>query len=208
MPARIPLDRLPGPRDVSLYTKRDCMRTLPKTFYDRDAEAVARALLGKRLVRRVAGEARVGRIVETEAYLGPPDLAAHSSKGRTPRTEVMYGPPGHAYVYLIYGMHHCLNVVTGPGAIASAVLIRALEPVAHLTAAANGPGRLCRALDIDRRLNGHDLTRGELRIEGPADDPEELEVVARPRIGVDYAGEWALRPLRFYIAGNRWISRP
>src|SRR4051812_44621145 len=103
MPARILMDRQAGPWDVSLSTKRDRMRTLPKTFYDRDAEAVARALLGKRLVRRVADETRVGRIVETEAYLGPPDLAAHSSKGRTPRTEVMYGPPGHAYVYLIYG---------------------------------------------------------------------------------------------------------
>lgn len=184
------------------------MHALPKTFYDRHADAVATDLLGKWLLRRVDGATRVGRIVETEAYLGPPDLAAHSSKGRTPRTEVMYGPPGYAYVYLIYGMHHCLNVVTGPGELASAVLIRALEPVANLEAPANGPGRLCRALEIDRRLNGHDLTRGELRIQAPEDPPEAFEVVTRPRIGVDYAGEWALKPLRFYIAGNRWISRP
>jgi DNA-3-methyladenine glycosylase len=183
------------------------MRALPKAFYDRDAEAVARALLGKRLVRRVEGETRIGRIVETEAYMGPSDLAAHSSKGRTPRTEVMYGPPGHAYVYLIYGMYHCLNVVTGPGELASAVLIRALEPVANLTAPANGPGRLCRAFEIDRRLNGHDLALGELRIEEPEEPEGEPEIVSRPRIGVAYAGEWALKPLRFYIAGNRWISR-
>lgn len=184
------------------------MPALPKAFYDRDADLVAPDLLGKLLVRRIAGESRVGRIVETEAYLGPPDLAAHSSKGRTPRTEVMYGPPGHAYVYLIYGMHHCLNLVTGPGETASAVLVRALEPVANLHEPANGPGRLCRAMEIDRRLNGHDLTRGELRVEEPRDAPDEFEVVTRPRIGVDYAGEWALKPLRFYIAGNRCVSRP
>jgi DNA-3-methyladenine glycosylase len=184
------------------------MRALPKSFYDRDADVVARALLGKLLLRRIAGQTRIGRIVETEAYLGPPDRAAHSSKGRTPRTEVMFGSPGHAYVYLIYGIHHCLNVVTGPGAFASAVLLRAVEPVANLETSTRGPGRLCRALEIDRRLNGHDLTRGELRIADPAEVPDELDIVARPRIGVDYAGDWALKPLRFYIAGNRWVSRP
>ena len=91
------------------------MEILPKSFYDRDAEIVAPDLLGKLLVRRLDGEQRVGRIVETEAYLGPHDLAAHSSRGKTARTEVMFGPPGYAYVYLIYGVHHCLNVVTGPG---------------------------------------------------------------------------------------------
>jgi DNA-3-methyladenine glycosylase len=184
------------------------MQILPQTFYDRDAESVARELLGKLLVRRVERRSRVGRIVETEAYLGPPDLAAHSSHGLTRRTAVMHGPPGHAYVYLIYGMHHCLNLVTGPGNYPSAVLLRALEPVANLdSSSASGPGRLCRALDIDRRLNGHDLTRGELIVAEPPEIPEPFEVVARPRIGVDYAGEWAGKPLRFYIAGNRYISR-
>lgn len=183
------------------------MRPLRRAFYDRNAEVVAPELLGKLLVRRLDGETRIGRIVETEAYLGPSDLAAHSSKGRTPRTEVMFGPPGHAYVYLIYGMHHCVNVVTGPGNHASAVLIRALEPVANLTAPANGPGRLCRALEIDRRLNGHDLTKGELRVMEEEDDHAPISIISRPRIGVDYAGEWALKPLRFYIAGNRSISR-
>jgi DNA-3-methyladenine glycosylase len=183
------------------------MQTLPHSFYDRDAESVARDLLGKLIVRRVDHRELIGRIVETEAYLGPHDLAAHSSKGRTARTEVMFGPPGHAYVYLIYGMHHCLNVVTGPGDHASAVLIRALEPLENLSDTASGPGRLCRALQIDRRLNGHDLTRGELVVAQAEGFPEPREIVARARVGVGYAGEWASKPLRFYIAGNAYISR-
>ena len=178
-----------------------------RSFYDRDAESVARELLGKLLVRRIGRLKHVGRIVETEAYLGPPDLAAHSSHGLTTRTEVMHGPPGHAYVYLIYGMHHCLNVVTGPGDYPSAVLLRALEPVANLdSSSASGPGRLCRALDIDRRLNGHDLTRGELVVAEPPDARPLSRSWPAPAIGVDYAGEWAGKPLRFYIAGNRYIS--
>jgi DNA-3-methyladenine glycosylase len=183
------------------------MQILPRTFYDRDAESVAQDLLGKLLVHRVDRQQRVGRIVEAEAYLGPSDLAAHSARGRTARTEVMFGPPGHAYVYLIYGMHHCLNIVAGPGNLASAVLIRALEPVANIDDSSSGPGRLCRAMGIDRRLNGHDLTRGELFLAEPTEAPDPFEIVARPRVGVDYAGEWAQKPLRFYIAGNRFISR-
>jgi DNA-3-methyladenine glycosylase len=186
------------------------MQILPITFYDRDAESVARDLLGKLLIRRIdrlRRIGRIGRIVETEAYLGPHDLAAHSARGRTARTEVMFGQPGHAYVYMIYGMHHCLNVVTGPGDHASAVLLRALEPVSNLDTSASGPGRLCRALDIDRRLNGHDLTTGELVLAEPTDPAGNLEIEARPRVGVEYAGEWARKPLRFCIAGNRFISR-
>jgi DNA-3-methyladenine glycosylase len=183
------------------------MQTLPATFYDRDAESVARDLLGKLLVRRIGDSVRIGRIVETEAYMGPHDLAAHSSRGRTARTEVMFGPPGFAYVYLIYGMHHCLNVVTGPGSLASAVLLRALEPVLNLEALASGPGRLCRALEIDRGLNGHNLASGELIVTEPAEPAAPFEIVARPRVGVDYAGEWAERALRFSIVGNRYVSR-
>jgi DNA-3-methyladenine glycosylase len=183
------------------------MRILPHDFYNRDAKTVARALLGKLIVRVEEGVERVGRIVEAEAYLGPHDLAAHSSRGRTPRTEVMFGPPGHAYVYLIYGMYHCLNAVTEAEGHASAVLIRALEPVANIESGTNGPGRLCRALQIDRQLNGHDLTVGELFFAETYKVARRFKVVAAPRIGVDYAGEWAAKPLRFYVQGNPFVSK-
>jgi DNA-3-methyladenine glycosylase len=185
------------------------MTHLPRSFYDRDTQEVARALLGKHLARRVGDVLRIGRVVETEAYLGPHDLAAHSAKGRTPRTEVMFGPPGHAYVYLIYGMHHCINAVTEPEGQAAAVLIRALEPVANVEGPTNGPGRLCKALGIDRTLTGYDLTTGpDLFFYDPGTPaPGPDEIVARPRVGVDYAGEWADRLLRFYIAGNPFVSK-
>src|SRR5258707_11926588 len=132
-------------------------RRLPRSFYDRDTTLVAQELLGKHLVHVVAGEARIGRIVETEAYLGPHDLAAHSARGLTPRTKVMFGPPGHAYVYLIYGMHWCMNVVTEEEGHASAVLLRALEPIANLDGRTQGPALLCKAMGIDGRQNGADL---------------------------------------------------
>jgi DNA-3-methyladenine glycosylase len=184
------------------------VRALPRSFYDRDAETVARELLGMLLAHRVDGTLRVGRIVETEAYLGPHDLASHSSRGRTARTEVMFGPPGHAYVYMIYGVHNCLNVVTGAEGRAAAVLIRALEPVRAIEGSTKGPGLLCRALGIDRSRNGHDLVSRDLFIAAPEPAPAEPpEIVARPRIGVDYAGEWAGRPLRFLIRGNPYVSR-
>jgi DNA-3-methyladenine glycosylase len=118
----------------------------------------------------------------------------------------MFGPPGHAYVYIIYGMHHCLNVVTEAEGHASAVLLRALEPVSNLEGNTKGPGLLCRAMAIDRSLTGHDLLSDDLFLSEPP-HREPLEIVTRPRIGVDYAGEWAARPLRFYIAGNAYISR-
>src|ERR1700741_2966896 len=137
---------------------------LPREFYDRDTIAVARDLLGKCLVHRVDGAPRIGRIVEVEAYLGPHDLAAHSSKGLTARTRVMFGPPGYAYVYLIYGMYFCVNVVTQREGVASAVLLRALEPVKNLETSAKGPGLLCKAMHIDKRLNGHDLESDELHV--------------------------------------------
>ena len=183
------------------------MRKLPRIFYDRDAVAVARDLLGKFLVHRSDDVERVARIVEVEAYLGPHDLAAHSARGLTPRTRVMFGPPGHAYVYLIYGMYHCMNVVTEREGRASAVLLRALEPVRSVEGRTQGPGLLCRAMHIDKRLNGHDLLSDDFYI---ADDGNRrrLTIVKRPRVGVDYAGHWARRLLRFYIAGNEFVSRP
>ena len=183
------------------------LRKLPRDFYDRETVAVARALLGKCLVHRSNGVTRVGRIVEVEAYLGPHDLAAHSARGLTPRTRVMFGPPGHAYVYLIYGMYHCMNVVTQAEGRASAVLLRAVEPVRNVDERTQGPGLLCKAMAIDRRLNGHDLTSTDFYV---ADDGAagRVTIVKRPRIGVDYAGHWARRLLRFYIRGNPFISRP
>jgi DNA-3-methyladenine glycosylase len=182
------------------------MEKLPRSFYDRDTRVVARELLGKRLVHVVAGIKRIGRIVEVEAYLGPHDLAAHSARGLTPRTKVMFGPPGHAYVYLIYGMYHCLNVVTEPEGHASAVLLRALEPLRGITGKTSGPGLLCRAMGIGLTQNGQDLLSDDLYIAAPAGS-ESFAIVERPRIGVDYAGPWAAEPLRFYIGGNPFVSR-
>lgn len=179
---------------------------LPRAFYARDTEAVARELLGKNLVRVVDGVERVGRIVEVEAYLGPHDLAAHSSRGRTPRTKVLFGPPGHAYVYIIYGIHHCLNVVTESPGRGAAVLLRALEPLRNVEGRTQGPGLLCKALNVDKRLNGYDLLGDELYLTAGA-ETAPFVIVEQPRVGVDYAGEWAGKPLRFYIQGNPFISR-
>jgi DNA-3-methyladenine glycosylase len=183
------------------------MRKLPRSFYDRDTIVVAHELLGKHLVHVVAGVERVGRIVEVEAYLGPHDLAAHSARGLTKRTRVMFGPPGHAYVYLIYGMHWCMNVVTQAEGTASAVLLRALEPVKNVEARTQGPALLTRAMGIDGRLNGHDLGADDLFVADPEDNAA-IRIVKRPRIGVDYAGHWARRLLRFYIRGNPFVSKP
>lgn len=182
-------------------------RKLTRAFYDRDTIVVARELLGKYLVRVAAGTERIGRIVEVEAYLGPHDLAAHSSRGRTGRTRVMFGPPGHAYVYMIYGMYWCTNVVTQPEGVAAAVLLRALEPVANIEGRTHGPGLLSGAMGIDKGLNGHDLVSDDFYI-AAARRPEPFVIVRRPRIGVDYAGHWARRLLRFYIKGNPFVSRP
>src|SRR6185312_14606798 len=142
-------------------------RKITREFYARDTLTVARELIGMRLVHAQNGTLRVGRIVETEAYQGPEDLAAHSSRGRTPRTQVMFGPPGHAYVYFIYGFWHCLNVVTEAEGVPHAVLLRALEPVSGIEDKTWGPGLLCRAMHIDKRLNGADLCGGVLWLERP-----------------------------------------
>lgn len=182
------------------------MSKLPRRFYDRDTVQVAHELLGKHLVRRIGGVARVGRIVEVEAYLGPHDLAAHSARGLTERTRVMFGPPGHAYVYMVYGMHFCVNVVTQAQGKASAVLLRALEPVKNIEGRTQGPALLCKAMAIDKRLNGHDLLSDDFFVADPG-DAAPIRIVRRPRIGVDYAGHWARRLLRFYVAGNPFVSR-
>jgi DNA-3-methyladenine glycosylase len=189
-----------------------------RSWFDRPAVDVAVDLLGARLVHDAADGRVGGRIVEVEAYQGPEDLAAHSARGRTPRTATMFGPPGHLYVYLIYGLHHCLNVVTGPGTKPEAVLIRALDIDEGLEIArerrgpgvgdarlASGPGNAGRALGIDRRMDGADLVGGPVRVE-PGDRP--VRAVRRgPRVGVAYAGAWAAAPLRFWIADDPHVSR-
>ncbi len=168
---------------------------------------MARALLGKNLVHVVDGRERVGRIVETEAYMGPHDLASHSSRGRTPRTEIMFGPPGHAYVYLIYGMYWCMNAVVRPESKAAAVLIRALEPLENLPGRTQGPGLLCRAMSIDKRQHGMDLLSPDFFISAPVAAPKPFKIVSTPRIGVDYAEDWAHRPLRFLVQDNPYVSK-
>jgi len=180
---------------------------LPRSFYDRDTVAVARELLGTHLVHVVDGVERVGRIVEVEAYLGEHDRAAHSSRGRTARTEVMFGPPGHAYVYLIYGMHWCMNMVTEREGHASAVLLRALEPVRNVEGRTQGPGLLCKAMSIGRAQNACDLLGDTLYVAEASGEPSP-RIVKRPRIGVDYSGHWARRLLRFYVRGSAFVSRP
>jgi DNA-3-methyladenine glycosylase len=178
---------------------------LPLSFYSRETLLVARELLGMHLVRSGPAGLQVGRIVETEAYKGPLDLAAHSSRGRTKRTEVMFGPPGRAYVYFIYGFWNCLNVVTATTGVPHAVLIRALEPVEGITESTHGPGLLCRAMHIDRTLNGVSLLGTDLWLERPAGyTPPRIGRSAR--IGVDYAGEWALKPWRFFDQDSPYVS--
>jgi DNA-3-methyladenine glycosylase len=202
-------------------------RPLPPSFYRRPAEVVARGLLGRYLVRELEGERLVLRLVETEAYLGAPDRASHAWGGRrTPRTESLYLPGGHAYVYFIYGMHFCLNAVTGEADVGSAVLLRAGEPVEGEERMrknrgwtrvprpgdlAGGPGKLCQALAVGRNLDGVRLDRPPLWIAHGAPvlpGAEGEETVAGPRIGVDYAGEAAAWPLRFMLRGNRHVSKP
>lgn len=186
-------------------------RILPREFYDRDTVTVARELLGKILVfGRMAG-----RIVETEAYLGGDDLASHSARGITKRTRVIFGPPGHAYVYFIYGMHECLNFVVGREGTGGAVLIRATEPLvginlmkqrrpkAHSVAKlASGPGNLARAFGITRAQNGVDVTRGALVVRASREEPQ-FEIRVTPRIGIRQCADL---PLRFLIAGNAAVS--
>lgn len=193
---------------------------LPRAFYLRPPDAVARALLGKVLVRRYKGRRLAGRIVEVEAYFGMDDPAAHAFAGKTARNAVLFGPPGYAYVYFIYGMHYCLNISCEPEGKAGCVLLRALEPLEGLRTMArlrgldeganprmltSGPGRLCQALGIAREThNGLDTTsrRSGLHVEDDGFDPEEIAV--SPRVGIRRAAE---RPARFAIAGSRFVSR-
>jgi DNA-3-methyladenine glycosylase len=181
---------------------------LSAEYFGQPTLAVACGLLGALLVHERPDGRRVGRVVETEAYVGPDDRASHASRGRTPRTWPMFGPPGHAYVYLIYGVHHCLNVVTeNPIGYPAAVLIRALEAVEGLPGPARGPGLVCRLMDIDRRFNDADVTVPPLYFVAGTPIPED-RVACGPRVGVDYAGEWADKPWRFWVSDSPAVSRP
>lgn len=184
------------------------LRPLPRRFFARDTVTVARALLGHLLVHHTPRGRRVGRIVEVEAYRGPRDPASHAYRA-TPRSLIMYGPPGMAYVYFTYGMHFCVNVVTETHGRAGAVLLRALEPVAGLDGrAAAGPGRLTRAMGIDRRHNGSDLTRPPLYIADGGASRRRMtrgRIVAGPRVGITTATR---RPWRFGIEAHGSLSRP
>ena len=177
---------------------------LERGFYARDAATVARALLGAHLVHCLDGIERAARIVETEAYVGIHDAASHASRGRTARTEVMFGRPGYVYVYLIYGMYAMFNIVTGAEGQAQAVLVRAAEPIGAVRGPLVGPGRLTRTLGITLADNRADLCGSKLFLRS---GPAPLHVVAAPRVGVDYAGDWAAAPLRFYDAESPHVSR-
>lgn len=178
-------------------------KTIPRFFYNRDTLKVARGLLGCFLVRKIGKKRIKARIVETEAYVGEDDLACHASKGRTKRTETMYGEPGRAYVYMIYGMYHCLNIVTEVKNYPAAVLIRAVEAEGIPFKKINGPGKLCRFLKINRKLNGWDMATGEkLWIErGEKISSKNIQVYKR--IGIDYAKHCREYPWRFTLGYSK-----
>lgn len=211
------------------------VKLLDRNFYSRDTHVVAKKLLGKLLVRQIGRKKIVGRICEVESYIGENDKACHASKGRTPRTEVMYGEAGHAYVYMIYGMYYCLNIVTERVDFPAAVLIRGAVLVSDLPqplprsgrgqallkkgglvqysplrrgskrgfwekGTISGPGKLCRALSIDRKLNGHDLTlQSKLYVAGDRYVVHKKDILITPRINVDYAGEDTKLPWRYLL---------
>ncbi len=198
------------------------LEILPREFYDRDPRQVARRLLGKVLVRRDGGKLLAGRIVELEAYLGVDDAAAHAAAGKTARNAVLWGPPGHAYVYFIYGNYYCLNVSCLPDGVAGCVLFRALEPLTGLERMArhrgvelggrnlrmltSGPGRLCQALAITRaRDNGGDMTSRASGLWIGDDGYRPRRMVNTTRVGISKSAE---APLRYYMAGNPFVSGP
>ncbi|MGI9068547.1 MAG: DNA-3-methyladenine glycosylase [Pyrinomonadaceae bacterium] len=206
---------MPSPHSISPLTK------LPREFYTRpNVETVARELLGKLLVVPSSSGRRVsGIIVETEAYRGPHDRAAHSYGGRrTKRTETMYGPGGTAYVFFVYGMYNQFNVVTNVKDAPHAVLIRALEPVEGIELMrrrrhrqpdhnlTNGPGKLCIAMGIDRKLDAADLLSNKVWLE-EGEEISRARIASGPRIGIDYAEEWMEKPWRFWIKDNAFVSR-
>lgn len=192
---------------------------LTRAFYQKPTLDVAKSLLGKKIIRQLGNTRYVAKIVETEAYIGENDSACHASKGLTPRTKVMFGPAGHAYVYFVYGMHYMFNIVTEQEDYPAAVLIRAVEPLENIEGMianrkgqsrhiADGPAKLCQALQIDKQLNGQDLcTATNLWLE-ESNIIEDSKIIAKPRIGIDYADAKDREACwRFYIQNNKFISR-
>src|SRR5215468_506150 len=219
------MDPSPSPSSGSGLQRKTRARILPRSFFNRDPRVVARELLGKLVARRQGRKLLAGRIVEVEAYLGANDLAAHAAAGRTARNEVLFGPPGHAYVYFIYGVHYCLNVSCLPDGEAGGVLIRALEPVAGMDRMArargledlnlesvrdlrkltSGPGRLCEALGITRpRDNGKDMVSPRSDLQVVDDGFRGGKIVVTRRIGIVKS---AGLPLRYVLEGNEFVSR-
>jgi DNA-3-methyladenine glycosylase len=186
--------------------KRAKVKKLGRRFYQQKADALARELIGKILVHRVEDRTLRARIVEAEAYMGPDDLASHSSKGRTQRTEVMFGPAGHAYVYFIYGMYEMFNIVAGKTGVAQAVLIRAGEALDGWKADLSGPGKLARTMEIKRSDYGRDLTGDVLFLQDDGYIP--TRIVVGPRVNIDYAGDWVAKPLRFCDGESKCVSKP
>jgi DNA-3-methyladenine glycosylase len=196
------------------------MTKLKKNFYNQKTIKVARDILGKFLVRKIGGKMLAGKIVETEGYVGSSDLASHASRGKTARTALMFGPPGYAYVYLVYGLNYCFNVVTEGENYPAAVLIRAVEPADGIDLMrrhrhsprddkniTNGPGKLCQALKIDKKFNDTDLTGNVLWIEDRGLKIKSSDIVSAKRVGVDYARQYKNKPWRFYLRGNPFVSK-
>jgi DNA-3-methyladenine glycosylase len=195
---------------------------LDADFYQQDALVVAQKLIGKLLVRKLQGTEVISQIVETEAYIGPEDKGCHAYQNkRTKRTEVMFSSGGHAYIYLIYGMYYCFNVVASVKDKPEAVLIRAVEPIAgtdiirenraikskKLAALTNGPGKLCQALNLDKKLNGYNLISGDELYLTDDNTEQNCQIVSTKRINIDYAEEYRDTPWRFYLKGNPFVSK-
>jgi len=203
---------------MGIYTEIS-MKKIPQSFFRRPTLTVARDLLGKYLAVKHGREILSGKIVETEAYRGEDDLACHASKGRTSRTETLYQKAGTVYVYFVYGMYHCLNIVTEEKNFPSAVLIRAVEPsegiecmkknrkTAALHNLASGPGKVCEAFGITKKMNGVVIPSTHIWVEDRGETVKKKDIVKAPRVGVAYAGACARYPWRFYIKNNEFISK-
>ena len=212
------------------------LQRLKSKFYHQNTFKIAKALLGQFIIRKIGKKMLIGKIVETEAYYGPNDLASHASAGKTERTKIMFDQPGTAYIYLIYGMYYCFNIVTEARNFPAAILIRAVEPISGfchgelsrtITKATNGPGKFCRAFKIDKKLNGENLitskklylaedlksSSADLRRSKPTSVGEDRSLKERrqikstKRIGVDYAGKYKNKLWRFYLKDNQFVSK-